>query len=62
MVSAMVMISTVIRCHPETSSVEVTFCALSSHVESPLPELEQNSAVLTVPSCTRREGVLHMLL
>jgi hypothetical protein len=58
----MVMISTVIRCHPETSGMEATIGALSSCIESPLPELEQSSAALTIPSCTRRQGVLQMLL
>jgi hypothetical protein len=52
----------VILYHPETSGAEVTFDALSSCIESPLPELEQSSAALTVPSCTRCEGVLQMLL
>jgi hypothetical protein len=58
----MVMISAMIRCHPETSGMEATIGALSSCIESPLPELEQSSAALTVPSCTRCEGVLQMLL
>jgi hypothetical protein len=48
----MVVISVVIHCHPETSG------ALSSRVEGPPPELEQSSAALTVPSYTRRKGVL----
>jgi hypothetical protein len=58
----MVMISVVILCHPETSGAEAIFSALSSCIESPSPELEQSSAALTVPSCTRRKGVLQMLL
>jgi hypothetical protein len=58
----MVMISVVILCPPETSGAEATFSALSSCVESLPPELEQSSAVLTVLSYTRREGVLQMLL
>jgi hypothetical protein len=52
----MVMISTVIRCHP------ATFGALSSCVEGSLPELEQSFMTLTIRFCTRREGVLQMLL
>jgi hypothetical protein len=56
--SDMVMSSAVILDHPETSGAEATFGALSSCVESPSPELEQSSTTLTVPSCTRREGVL----
>jgi hypothetical protein len=58
----MVMISAVIRCHPETSGVGATFGALSPHIQGSPPELEQSSAVPTIPSYTRREGVLHMLL
>jgi hypothetical protein len=58
----MVMISTMILCHPKTSGEEATFSALSFCVESPPPELEQSYAALTVFSCTRREGVLQMLL
>jgi hypothetical protein len=54
----MVMSSAVILDHHETSGAEATFGALSSCVESPSPELEQSSTALTVPSCTRREGVL----
>jgi hypothetical protein len=58
----MVMISTVIRCHLETFGVGATFGVLSSHVKGSPPELEQSSAALIILSCTRREGVLHMLL
>jgi hypothetical protein len=58
----MVMIFAVMLCHPETFGAEATFRALSSCIESPLPELEQSSAALSIPSCTTREGVLHMLL
>jgi hypothetical protein len=58
----MVMISVMIPCHPETSGAEVTFDALSSRVENPPLEPEQSSTALTVPSCTRCEGVLQMLL
>jgi hypothetical protein len=58
----MVMISAVILCHPETSDAEATFDTLSSCIESPPPELEQSSTTLTIPSCTRHEGVLQMLL
>jgi hypothetical protein len=54
----MVMISTVVLCHPETSGVEATFAILSSYVESPPFELEQSSTTLTIPSCTRHEDVL----
>jgi hypothetical protein len=54
----MVMISAVICCHHETSGMGATFSALSSHVKGSLPELKQSSAVLTVPSYTRRESVL----
>jgi hypothetical protein len=49
----MVMISTVVLCHPETSAVEATFTILSSYVESPPSEVEQSSTMLTIPSCTR---------
>jgi hypothetical protein len=54
----MVMISVVILYHPETSGAEATFGALSSCVESPLPELERSSAALTIPSYIRCECVL----
>jgi hypothetical protein len=56
----MVMTSTVIRCHPETFGMGATFGVLSSHVEGSPPK--QSSSMLTVPSCTKCEGVLQMLL
>jgi hypothetical protein len=58
----MVMISAFILYHPETSSAEATIGVLSSCVESPPPELEQSSMALIIPSCTRRESVVKMLL
>jgi hypothetical protein len=58
----MVMISAMILCHPETSGAEATFGALFSCVESPPSELEQSSTALIIPSYTKHEGVLHMLL
>jgi hypothetical protein len=58
----MVMISAFILYHPETSSAEATIGVLSSCIESPPPELEQSFMALIVPSCTRRESVVKMLL
>jgi hypothetical protein len=60
--SDMVMISAVILYHHETSYTDPTFDTLSSCVESPPPELEQSSTALTIPSYTRCESVLQMLL